>query len=110
KVIPCLCMCCCIGISPCALMTVELAAVFPGLVTLLLYRGRSNRQEIRMQKQKAVTDDQVEKAYSIIARIVRDYGDAYLPMFTRLHEEREARNAKSALKHIALQVAQSSDL
>lgn len=59
-----------------------------------------------MQKEKVVTDEQVEKAYGIIARIVRDYGDQYLPIFKRLHEEREARKAKNDLKNIALQVAQ----
>lgn len=58
-----------------------------------------------MQKEKTVTDEQVDKAYSIMARIVRDYGDAYLPVFKRLHEEKEARKAQCDLMNIALDVA-----
>lgn len=57
------------------------------------------------QKEKTVTDEQVDKAYSIMARIVRDYGDAYLPVFKRLHEEKEARKANFDLRNIALDVA-----
>lgn len=60
-----------------------------------------------MQKEKAVTDEQIDKACGIIARIVRDYGDAYLLIFKRLHEEKEARKAKSDLRNIALQMAQA---
>lgn len=61
------------------------------------------------QKEKTVTDEQVDKAYGIMARIVRDYGDAYLPIFKRLHEEREARKAKGDLRNIALQIAECLD-
>jgi len=47
----------------------------------------------------------LEQAYTIMAKIVRDHGDVYLPIFKRLHEEREARKARQDLRNIALQVA-----
>lgn len=59
-----------------------------------------------MAEENKVTDQEIEKAYRIVAGIVRDFGDQYLPIFQRLHEEREARKAKCDLKNIALQVAQ----
>ena len=52
----------------------------------------------------------LEEAYQIMARIVRDYGDKYLPVFKRLHEEREVRKANQGLKDIALQVARDMRL
>lgn len=61
-------------------------------------------------KQKIVTDEMLEEAYQIMARIVRDYGDKYLPVFKRLHEEREVRKANQGLKDIALQVARDMRL
>lgn len=60
-----------------------------------------------MCKEQIVTDEMLEKAYSIMAKIIRDHGDKYLPIFKRLHEERELRKAKQDLKNIALQVAQN---
>jgi hypothetical protein len=60
-----------------------------------------------MGKKNVVTDEKLEEAYQVIARIVRDYGEKYLPIFKRLHEEREIRKASQDLKDIALQVAQN---
>jgi len=57
-----------------------------------------------------VTDDMIERTYQIMAVIIRDHGDKYLPIFKRLHEERERRKATQDLKNIALQVAQKSAL
>lgn len=57
-------------------------------------------------KQRTVSDEDVAKAYKIMAGIVRDHGDKYLPVFQRLHDEMEARKAKQGLKDIALQIAQ----
>lgn len=54
-----------------------------------------------------VTDEEIETAYIIMAKIIRDYGDKYLPIFKRIHEERELRKANQGLKNIALQVAQN---
>ena len=58
-----------------------------------------------MAKEKTVTNEMIEEAYRIIAGIVRDHGDKYLPVFKRLHEERAHRQANQDLKNIALQVA-----
>lgn len=56
-------------------------------------------------KQRTVSDEEVEKAYKIMAAVIRDHGDKYLPVFQRLHEEYEQRKAKRDLKNLALQVA-----
>lgn len=58
-----------------------------------------------MAAEQPVTDDMIEKAYRIMARIIRDHGDKYLPIFKRLHEERARRQASHDLKNIALQIA-----
>jgi hypothetical protein len=60
-----------------------------------------------MSKDKVVTDEMLEMAYRIMAGIINTYGEKYLPIFKRLHEEREARKASQDLKNIALQIAQS---
>ena len=57
--------------------------------------------------EKTVTDEMLEQAYIIMAKIIRDRGEKYLPIFNRLHQEREARKAKQDLKNIALQIAHS---
>lgn len=49
----------------------------------------------------------LEKAYIIMAGIIKDHGEKYLPVFSRLHEEREAIKASRDLADIALQVAQT---
>jgi pimeloyl-CoA synthetase len=78
-----------------------------GMTVLLLYGVAARNKGVRMQKEKAISNEQIEKAYEIIARIIRDYGDVYLPIFKRLHEEKEARKAKGDLRNIALQIAQN---
>lgn len=59
-----------------------------------------------MNTKKHLTDERLNEAYEIMAGIVRDLGDEYLPVFKRLHEEIEKRKAAGNLKDIALQVAQ----
>lgn len=54
---------------------------------------------------EGVSDDEIEECYSIIAKIIRDHGDTYLPIFKRVHEEREKRKTMQDLKSIALRVA-----
>lgn len=58
-----------------------------------------------MSIEKNVTDKMLEEAYRQAATITRDYGDVYLPIFKRLHEERVARHAYISLKELALQSA-----
>ena len=61
-----------------------------------------------MTKTTIVTDAMLYDAYSIMAAIIRDNGEKYLPIFKRLHEEKMQRNARNELKEIALQVAQNT--
>ncbi|MCY1245539.1 hypothetical protein D9M72_586980 [compost metagenome] len=61
-----------------------------------------------MRKSNVITDESIEKAYSIMAKIVVNYGDKYLPVFQRMHEIREEYKAKQDMKNIALQIAQNS--
>lgn len=56
-------------------------------------------------KQRTVSDEDLAKAYKIMAKVIRDHGDKYLPVFQRLHEEMETRKSKQGLKDIALQIA-----
>ena len=55
-----------------------------------------------------MTAENIERAYIIMARIVRDYGDKYMPIFQRMHEIRKAHKSNQDLKNIALQIAQIS--
>lgn len=52
-----------------------------------------------------VNELNIEKAYIMMARIVRDYGDKYMPVFQRIHDIRNTYKAKQDLKNIALQIA-----
>ncbi|WP_168732718.1 hypothetical protein [Flavobacterium supellecticarium] len=54
-----------------------------------------------------MTEENIEKAYIIMAKIVRDYGEKYMPIFERMHEIREAHKSNRDLKNIALLVAQT---
>ncbi len=58
-----------------------------------------------MYNSKTVTDGMLEDAYRIIARIVRDQGELYLPIFKRLHEERQLRHANKDLASVAKAIA-----
>ena len=58
-----------------------------------------------MSERGVVTDAVLGHAYMVMAGIIRDNGEKYLPIFKRLHEEMERRKAANDLKDIALQVA-----
>lgn len=60
-----------------------------------------------MKSQEMTLAQKIETCYIIMARIVRDHGDEYLPVFQRMHEERELFNANQDLKSKALQVAET---
>ena len=57
-----------------------------------------------MTQTKILNDETFNAAYFIIAGIVTKYGDTYLPVFKRIHEEQQQRQANVDLKAIALQV------
>ncbi|MES9948455.1 MAG: hypothetical protein ABW118_05815 [Candidatus Thiodiazotropha sp.] len=52
-----------------------------------------------------VTDEMLEESYITIAKIVKTYGEDYLPIFERLHEERKSRQTKKALLDEALKIS-----
>lgn len=62
-----------------------------------------------MSKQEKSLDEKIEESYFIMAKIIRDHGDVYLPLFKRVHEERELRKANRDLKNIALRAVQESE-
>lgn len=74
----------------------------------ICYTGVSQHEDI-MKHQQKVTLQQLREGYKITAKIVSTYGDKYLPIFKRLHDEMEKRMAEETLKNIALQVAQTMD-
>lgn len=52
-----------------------------------------------------ITKDQLMNYYHLAARIVSLYGDAYLPVFKRLHDEVEKIKCDENIKTLALTVA-----
>ena len=44
-------------------------------------------------------------AYTIAAQIVTAYGEKYLPLFKRLHDEVELKQSQQHLKNIAATIA-----
>lgn len=66
---------------------------------------RTIKGRCKKKNSSIVTDEELEECYHGMARIIRDYGDVYLPIFKRLHEERELRRKNNDLKSIALRVA-----
>ena len=63
-----------------------------------------------MQAHTTVTNEMLDAAYIIIARIITEHGDKYLPIFKRLHEEKQQRKADADLKAIALQVLSGTNI
>lgn len=55
-----------------------------------------------MTEDKTLTDEKFYSAYLIIAGIVTKYGDTYLPVFKRMHDEKQQRQANADLRAIAL--------
>jgi len=57
-------------------------------------------------------DDLIERirnAYHTVAKIISLYGDAYLPIFERLHNELKTAESKCDLKLLAIQIGNSND-
>ena len=52
-----------------------------------------------------VTDEMIDEAYLIAARLVRDRGSKYLPIFERMQQEKEHRMKSRDLMQQALEVA-----
>ncbi len=70
----------------------------------------TEKARLNMKQTKILTDETFNTAYIIIAGIVTKYGDAYLPVFKRMHEEKQQRQVNADLKAIAaLTVAHNID-
>lgn len=54
------------------------------------------------------TNEQLREGYRIAAEVVALYGDAYLPLFQRLHGEIQKLSDTAELKSIALQIASAN--
>lgn len=52
-------------------------------------------------------NDRFYEAYKVMAKIVRDHGEKYLPLFKRLHDEHLSKIAQADLINVALQVVKS---
>lgn len=59
----------------------------------------------RFKADEEIPLEAIEEAYRIYAWIVRQYGDAYLPTFIRMHEELEKRKSNEKMKQIAIDIA-----
>lgn len=62
-----------------------------------------------MKQTKELTEEKFNAAYIIIAAIVTKYGDKYLPIFKRMHEEKLQRQANADLQRIAKDIVSSID-
>jgi hypothetical protein len=54
--------------------------------------------------------EKLEHAYQIAAKVVSLYGDAYLPIFERLHLDLEDQKKNRDLKRIALDTASAYNI
>lgn len=55
-----------------------------------------------------VTDTMLEECYIMMANIVKDHGELYLPIFERLHEELKIRKSKKDLIGLAHRVSREA--
>lgn len=62
-----------------------------------------------MNQTESIPDEKFNLAYTIIAEIVTKYGDKYLPIFKRMHEEKLQRQANADLQRIAKAIVSSTD-
>jgi hypothetical protein len=63
------------------------------------------RKVKKVQYEHEITDEMIEECYKTAAKIVKQYGEAYLPIFERMHAEREKRQKNRDLMELALGVA-----
>ena len=56
-----------------------------------------------------LTMEELYECYNSLARIVKKYGNEYLPLFERVHNEIERRKKKNRLLDIAMDVANKSE-
>lgn len=56
-----------------------------------------------------MTSNNLSRCYYIAAKVVAEFGDTYLPVFERLHNEIQKHQEKSDIKSLALRVAEEID-
>jgi hypothetical protein len=61
-----------------------------------------------MHQPDIMTEENIERAYIIMAKIVRDHGEKYMPIFQRMHEIRTTYKSEQNLRNVALQIAEYS--
>lgn len=54
-------------------------------------------------------EDDLDRCYKIMAKVVKKHGDDFLPIFERLHKEIQAREERNKLRNIALKVADENE-
>ena len=59
---------------------------------------------------KPITDELFDDAYLAIAMIIVKHGDTYLPIFERMQQEKQKREAQNDLKRLAAKVATQGGL
>lgn len=59
----------------------------------------------KIQHEHEITDELIEECYKTAAQVVKQHGEAYLPIFERMHMEREKRIKNRSLMQMALEVA-----
>ncbi len=63
---------------------------------------------LKQATKKGLTLEELERCYIIAARIVADYGDAYLPVFERMKYELEKAKKTEGLKALAIAVTKEN--
>ena len=56
-----------------------------------------------------VDDERLEAAYIAMAEIVTTYGETYLPIFQRLHDELETRRSNKTMMNIAKEISKKNN-
>ena len=54
---------------------------------------------------REVDDERLKAAYVAMAEIVTTYGETYLPIFQRLHDELEARRSEKTMMNVAKEIS-----
>jgi len=84
------------------------------LKTALLNQSPSIEPDIhvnpRLNSQKhEITYKQIQECHKVAAQIVKEYGEDYLPIFERLHQEVKNHERKSRLLNTAFEIAKKNN-
>lgn len=66
-----------------------------------------NYEPRRHFEKGAISDELLEECYFYMALVVEDYGVKFLPIFERLHREREKRKSQKEMLEIALSISKT---